>query len=79
MTIKRRKILTSIRERIEQLIGEVEEQRDAEADAFDALSYSGQESEKGQAMDTAREALESVVDDLNNAVSNIDTATEENP
>jgi hypothetical protein len=79
MTIKRRKILTSIRERIEQLIGEVEEQRDAEADAFDALSDSGQESEKGQAMDTAREALESVVDDLNNAVSNIDTATEENP
>ena len=67
MNNQRRKAIRAIAERlgvlgaeIETLVSELETERDAEQDAFDAMPESLQGSERGERMTAAIEALEEV-------------------
>lgn len=71
MNAERRKRVAALQEHIGDLRQEAEEIRDAEQDAFDSMPESLQETTNGQASQQAIDALESVIDDLDNAFAGL--------
>ena len=74
MNKDRRKRLNEIREQIENLAGELEEIQTEEQEYFDNMPESLQPGEKGDAAQAATDAIETAVDHLRDAASDIENA-----
>ncbi|WP_241164461.1 hypothetical protein [Serratia marcescens] len=64
MNADRRKRLSEIFVKIEQIKGEVEDIRDEEQNAFDSMPEGLQQSERGQSAENAISCIEEVIDGL---------------
>lgn len=84
MNNKRRKQIGAVRVAIEEakaklniedIIAQIEEIRDEEQDSFDNMPENLQQSEKGQASETAIQALSDACDNLQSLLDNLDFET----
>lgn len=75
MNKQRRKALEKIAEGVRDLIGQLEALRDEEQESFDNLPESFQNGERGEAMQTGIDSIESALGDLESAESSIQEST----
>jgi len=71
MNNTRRKALAKLLPDIERIKAELEQLRDEEQDAFDAMPEGLQQSERGQISEDAVSSLDCAVDGLEEAITNI--------
>ncbi len=76
MNKERRKTLNELHSTLEQVLSELTTVRDEEQEAFDAMSERAQEGEKGQAIHTCIDVLSTALDNIENAIAEIETAKE---
>lgn len=76
MNADRRKKIEALREKIAEALSGAESIRDEEQDYLDNMPESLQSGEKGEKSQAACEALESLVDHLTEADSDLETAGE---
>lgn len=76
MNKERRKKLNKIKEKIEEIIEELQKIQGEEEDAMDNIPESLMESERYENMETAVSFMEDAADNLEEAVSNIECAAE---
>lgn len=69
MNAARRKVIAAAIDGLSAVRARLEEIRDEEQEAFDALPESFQDGEQGQAMQSAIEALEEAIETIENAES----------
>lgn len=73
MNEERRKKIEKAKFLISDAIGIIEEVQSDERDAFDNMPEGFQQSEKGEAMEEGLASMESAVDNLNSAESDLDS------
>jgi len=71
MNKERRKWLGEVQDKLMDAQAEIEEIKDEEECAYDNLPEGIQDSERGEAMQDAIETLESVYDNIQDAIDNI--------
>ena len=76
MNNERRKLLADAIAKMEEAKTLIEIARDEEQDAFDNMPEGIQTGERGQKMESAIEAMEEVIDDIENTVESLQTASE---
>lgn len=76
MNADRRKKIEALRQKIAEALSEAESIRDEEQDYLDNMPESLQQGERGERAQAAVEALDSLVDHLTEADSDLDTAAE---
>jgi hypothetical protein len=76
MNKQRRAKLATIQEQLSDLVLRLEEIRDEEQEALDALPDSFREGDKGQAMEMAISALEDAINEMQGIDSYLDSAME---
>lgn len=76
MNNDRRKKLAAILQKIEDAKSELESLRDEEQDYYDNMPEGIQAGEKGDKSQTAIDAMESAIDDLDSVHSSIEEATQ---
>ena len=76
MNKDRRDRIAKIKEALEDLRGQIEDLQSEEREAFDNMPESLQQSERGQASEAAADALQSAYDAADEAVTNLETASE---
>lgn len=74
MNKTRRKEIATLRQKFEELTGDLESIRDEERETFDNMPEGLQNGEKGQAIDAAAMALESAYDSLQELVGYLEEA-----
>lgn len=73
----RRKALAKIREKIEDVIAEFEPIKEEDDEAFSNIPDNLQETERYEMAQTANDALNELMDALENALESIETAVEQ--
>lgn len=68
MNKARRKRISDAIEKLEKIMAEFEDIRDDEQDCFDNLPESLQYSERGETMEDAIDVLDTVLDNINDAI-----------
>lgn len=68
MNKARRKRISDAIEKLEKIMAEFEDIRDDEQDCFDNLPESLQYSERGETMEEAIDVLDTVLDNINDAI-----------
>ena len=76
MNMQRRKAIAIIRGELETLNDRIRELMEEEQEAFDNMPESLQESERGQALQSAIDSLGYAADELEAALENLDAAGE---
>ena len=76
MNKDRRDRIAKIKEALEDLRGQIEDLQSEEQEAFDSMPESLQQSERGQASEAAANALQSAYDAADEAITNLETASE---
>lgn len=76
MNKDRRDRIAKIKEALEDLRGQIEDLQLEEQEAFDNMPESLQQSERGQASEAAADALQSAYDAADEAITNLETASE---
>ena len=76
MNAERRKRIEALRQKIGEALSDAESIRDEEQEYLDNMPESLQQGEKGEKAQAACEALDSLVDHLTEADSDLDTAGE---
>ena len=76
MNKDRRDRIAKIKEALEDLRGQIENLQSEEQEAFDNMPESLQQSERGQASEAAADALQSAYDAADEAITNLETASE---
>ena len=76
MNKERRDRIAMIKEALEYLRGHIEDLQSEEQEAFDNMPESLQQSERGQASEAAADALQSAYDAADEAITNLETASE---
>lgn len=76
MNKDRRDRIAKIKEALEDLRGQIEDLQLEEREAFDNMPESLQQSERGQASEAAADALQSAYDAADEAITNLETASE---
>ena len=71
-----RKQIEELIDKLEGIKGEIEEMQSAEQEKFDNLSEGLQQSERGQGYEQAAEYLQTAVDSIDEALSNLESARE---
>lgn len=76
MNKDRRDRIAKIKEALEDLRGQIEDLQTEEQEAFDNMPESLQQSERVQASEAAADALQSAYDAADEAITNLETASE---
>lgn len=76
MNKERRKALAELAEKIDGLKGELESIMEDEQSYFDNMPESFQGGDKGQAAESAIDAMQSAIDNMDEAIANIQAAGE---
>jgi hypothetical protein len=76
MNADRRKLLSAILSDLEAIKSRIEEVKDDEQSAFDNMPESIQQGEKGQKVEAAVSSLEDAENEIDSAISSIETAGE---
>lgn len=76
MNNERRKLLADAITKMEEAKTLIEIARDEEQDAFDNMPEGIQTGERGQKMEAAIESMEEVINDIENTVESLQTASE---
>ena len=76
MNKDRRDRIAKIKEALEDLRGQIEDLQSEEREAFDNMPEILQQSERGQASESAADALQSAYDAADEAITNLETASE---
>lgn len=71
MNKARRAAIEALRQRLDDIIGEVETLKDEEQEYFDNMPENMQQADKGQAAETAVEALTDACETINSAVDQL--------
>lgn len=77
MNKQRRKEIQALINSLEEIKYQIEELKEQEEEAFDNLPESIQYSEKGEAMESAIDYLDSAALDIENVTDNLQSATEQ--
>lgn len=77
MNRERRKRIDTVRDKLEELMEEIEALHDEEAEAYDNLPESLQESERGEAMSEAVDNLEIVASSIQEAIYCLESASDQ--
>lgn len=75
MNKQRREAIEAIRQRLDDIIGEVETLKDEEQDYLDNMPENMQQGEKGSQAETAVEALTDACESINSAVDQLGEAS----
>lgn len=76
MNNERRKVISSLLEKLEDIQGSVESLQNEEQETYDNMPESLQGSEKGQAVEAAAAALQEAVDALSEVMNSLEVAQE---
>jgi len=74
MNAERRKQITAIKDQLDDLMADIESAQTEEQDAFDAMPESLQASERGEASQSAIDALSNAASYLSDAAGELDNA-----